>query len=77
MTRCGLSASRISLLALNIGTRFAGTGTLWPVRGLRPTRERRSLAENTPKPLISTRLPLASASAMVSRMASTAISAWR
>jgi hypothetical protein len=46
------SASRISLLALNLGTRFAATGTRWPVRGLRPTRERRSFAEKASKPRI-------------------------
>jgi hypothetical protein len=55
------SASRISLLVLNLGTRFAATGTRCPVCGLRPTRDRRSFTEKAPKPLISTRLPLASA----------------
>ena len=44
-----LSRSRISLPVLKNGTSFSVTGTLSPVRGLRPVRARRCLVEKAPK----------------------------
>src|SRR5277367_2813508 len=56
-----LSRSRISLPVLKKGTNFSVTGTLSPVRGLRPVRACRCLVENAPNPRSSTRSPRANA----------------
>ena len=71
------SRSRISLPALKNGTYFSVTGTLVPVRGLRPTRAGRFFTENAPKPRSSTRSPRDSAAAISSRMALTMCSTSR
>ena len=66
---CGLSRLCISFPVLKEGTAFCATGTSAPVRGLRPWRAPRSLAENTPKPRSSTRSPRRKASIISSNMA--------
>src|SRR6516225_7308479 len=50
-----LSRARISFPVLKVGIAFFATVTAAPVRGLRPVRAPRSLAEKTPKPRSSTR----------------------
>src|SRR5690606_14407449 len=71
------SRSRSSLPVLKNGTHFSSTSTDSPVRGLRPTRAGRFFTENAPNPRSSTRLPLASASVISSKIALTMFSTSR
>jgi len=59
------------------GTVAAGTATVWPVRGLRPTRAARALASKTPKPVRDTDSPDLTVSTMVDSNSSTADAAVR
>ena len=61
----------------NAGTVAAGTATVWPVRGLRPTRAARALASKTPKPVSDTDSPALTVSTMVDSSPSTADAAVR
>ena len=67
--------SRNSLPGLKCGTNFSGTSTFSPDFGLRPTRDGRRLRPKLPKPRISMRWPLASASDIASSIVFTAKSA--
>ncbi len=58
--------------ALNFGTVVFLIFTAAPVRGLRPTRAGRATFSKTPKPVMATRSPDATARVMVSTTASTA-----
>jgi hypothetical protein len=73
----GLSRWCMSLLVLNIGISFSATATTCPLRGFRPVRASRLLTLKAPKPRSSTRLPRASASAIVPRMVLTTASTSR
>jgi hypothetical protein len=70
---CGsvINRSRNSLPGLKKGIALSGTTTCCPVRGLRPGRLDRCLAEKTPNPRSSMRSPLASPATISSRIAST------
>ena len=61
----------------NAGTVAAGTATVWPVRGLRPTRAARALGSKTPKPVSDTDSPALTVSTMVDSSPSTADAAVR
>jgi hypothetical protein len=69
-----LSRLFISLPALKNGSAFSRTGTVPPVRGLRPILAFRILSENVPKPRNSTRSPRAIALLISSKMAPTTFS---
>ena len=61
----------------NAGTVAAGTATVSPVRGLRPTRAARARASKTPKPVSDTDSPALTVSTMVDSSPSTADAAVR
>src|SRR5205085_10162682 len=72
-----LTISRSSLPALKNGTRFAGTATVVPVLGLRPSFILRFRRRKLPKPLISILSPRARAVRMPLKIVLTTTSAWR
>ena len=69
-----LSRARISFPVLKAGIALFEIWTATPVRGLRPVRAPRILAENAPKPRSSTRSPRRKASAISSSIALTLFS---
>ena len=72
-SRAPLTTSLKAWPGRNFGTAVLPTFTVWPVAGLRAVRAARSTFSKTPKPLIATRSPAATARVMASTTASTAL----